>query len=47
MVKIPDQALEEQIKNRQKHDKASTVFLKLYPKHLNIKSWESVCANRL
>ena len=34
--------LEEQIKTRQKHDKASAVFLKLFPKHLNTKSWDSI-----
>lgn len=32
MNKIYDRTLEEQINNRRKHEKANTVFLKLYAK---------------
>ena len=42
MKKIYDRTLEEQINDRRKHEKASVVFLKLFPKHKNTKSWDSI-----
>ena len=40
--KINNRPLEEQINDRRKLEKAHVVFLKLYPKHKNTKSWDSI-----
>ena len=37
-----DRTLEEQINDRRKQEKANVVFLKLFPKHKNTKSWVSI-----
>ena len=37
-----DRTLEEQINDRRKREKANVVFLKLFPKHKNTKSWDSI-----
>ena len=42
MKKIYDRPLEEQINDRRKQKKANVVFLKLFPKHKNTKSWVSI-----
>lgn len=41
MKKINNQTLEEQIKDTRKHEKAHALFLKLYPKHISKKSWDT------